>query len=126
MSGRVVHFEIPADDLERANEFYRAAFGWDISAVPGIDYAMLGTTPSNEEGGPLEPGAINGGMMLRDEARRSPIVTIDVDDIDQALRKIGELGGTTVLPKQEVMEMGYAAYFTDSEGNLMGLWENKS
>jgi predicted enzyme related to lactoylglutathione lyase len=85
---------------------------------------MVGTTPSDAEGSPLEPGSINGGLMLRDEQRTSPIVTIDVDDVDEALRKIGELGGTTVLPKQAVMEMGYAAYFTDSEGNVMGLWQD--
>jgi uncharacterized protein len=124
MSGRVVHFEIPADDLERAGAFYRDAFGWDISDVQGMDYAMLGTTPSSEQGGPLDAGAINGGMLRRDEVIRGPVVTIDVDDIDQALQKIGELGGTTVLPKAEVMGMGYTAYFTDSEGNLMGLWQD--
>jgi predicted enzyme related to lactoylglutathione lyase len=124
MSGQVVHFEIPAEDFDRASEFYRSAFGWDISPVPEIDYAMVGTTPSDAEGSPLEPGSINGGLMLRDKDRTGPIVTIDVADIDEALRKIGELGGTTVLPKQPVMEMGYAAYFTDSEGNVMGLWQN--
>ena len=124
MSGRVVHFEIPADDLGRAGEFYRSAFGWEISAVPGMDYAMLGTTPSDANGSPLEAGSINGGMLARDDSRSTPVVTIDVDDIDIALEKIGTLGGTTVLPKQEVMGMGLTAYFTDSEGNLMGLWQN--
>ena len=124
MSGRVVHFEIPADDLGRAGEFYRSAFGWEISAVPGMDYAMLGTTPSDANGSPLEAGSINGGMLARDDYRSTPVVTIDVDDIDIALEKIGTLGGTTVLPKQEVMGMGLTAYFTDSEGNLMGLWQN--
>ena len=51
------------------------------------------------------------------------MITIDVDDIDLALERIGTLGGTTVLPKQEVVGMGFTAYFTDSEGNLMGLWQ---
>jgi uncharacterized protein len=124
MTGQVVHFEIPADDLARASEFYRGAFGWDVSSVAGMDYAMLGTTPSEESGMPKEPGAINGGMLLRDEARTSPLITIDVDDIDAALQRVEELGGSTVLPKQEVMGMGYTAYFVDSEGNVMGLWEN--
>ena len=124
MSGRVVHFEIPADDFGRATEFYRSAFGWEISDVPGMDYAMLGTTPSDDNGSPSEAGSINGGMLARDESRKGPIVTIDVDDIDQSLERIGTLGGATVMPKQEVMGMGYSAYFTDSEGNLMGLWQN--
>ncbi|WP_193509717.1 VOC family protein [Cryobacterium sp. BB736] len=124
MTGRVVHFEIPADDFGRATEFYRSAFGWDISPVPDIDYAMLGTTPSDENGAPTDSGAINGGLMLRDADRKSPIVTIDVDDIEQALEKITTLGGRMVMPKQDVLGMGYSAYFTDSEGNLMGLWQN--
>lgn len=124
MSGQVVHFEIPADDFDRAAEFYRSAFGWEISPVPDIDYAMLGTTPSDQTGAPTSAGAINGGLMMRDPDRKSPIVTIDVPDIEQALEKITGLGGRMVMPKQEVLGMGYSAYFTDSEGNLMGLWQN--
>ena len=124
MTGRVVHFEIPADDFGRASEFYRSAFGWEITDVPDIGYAMLGTTPSDENGSPTESGSINGGMLKRDADRKSPIVTIDVDDIEQALAKINELGGRMVMPRQEVMGMGYSAYFADSEGNLMGLWQN--
>jgi uncharacterized protein len=123
MSGRVVHFEIPADDLGRASEFYRSAFGWEISPVPGMDYALLGTTPSDDDGAPVEAGSINGGLLARDESRSGPVITIDVDDINLALERIGTLGGTTVLPKQEVVGMGFTAYFTDSEGNLMGLWQ---
>jgi predicted enzyme related to lactoylglutathione lyase len=123
MSGRVVHFEIPADDFGRASEFYRSAFGWEISPVPGMDYALLGTTPSDDDGAPVEAGSINGGLLARDESRSGPVITIDVDDIDLALERIGTLGGTTVLPKQEVVGMGFTAYFTDSEGNLMGLWQ---
>jgi uncharacterized protein len=126
MTGRVVHFEIPADDLTRASEFYRGAFGWDISSVAGMDYAMLETTPADASGMPKEPGAINGGMLPRDEARTTPVITIDVDDIDEALQRVEDLGGTTVLPKQEVMGMGYTAYFVDSEGNVLGLWQNAS
>lgn len=124
MSGRVVHFEIPADDFGRASEFYRSAFGWEISKMPDMEYAMLGTAPSDENGAPAEPGAINGGMLKRDSDRNAPIVTIDVDDIEQALAKVVELGGRMVMPKQDVLGMGYSAYFTDSEGNLMGLWQN--
>lgn len=124
MSGQVVHFEIPADDFGRATEFYRSAFGWEISEVPDIDYAMLGTTSSDDRGAPTEPGSINGGMLKRDADRKSPIVTIDVDDIEEALARITELGGRMVMPRQEVMGMGFSAYFTDSEGNLMGLWQS--
>ncbi|MEP6527402.1 MAG: VOC family protein [Nocardioidaceae bacterium] len=124
MSGRVVHFEIPADDVSRAREFYQSAFGWDLNPIPEVDYTMVNTTPTNEQGMPTDPGAINGGMLKREPPVTSPVITIDVEDIDKALERIGTLGGSTVQPKQSVMDMGFAAYFKDSEGNLMGLWQS--
>ena len=124
MSGRVVHFEIPADDIERARDFYREAFGWNVSPMPEMDYTMLGTTPTDERGMPAEPGSINGGMMRRQDPLTTPVVTVDVDDIDKALERIGSLGGSTVIPRQAVGDMGFVAYFRDCEGNLLGLWQN--
>jgi len=123
MSGRVVHFEIPADDVGRAEEFYRSTFGWNLNAMPDMGYTMVSTTPTDDQGAPTEPGAINGGMMKRESPISTPVITIDVDDIDKALETIGSNGGSTVQGKQSVMDMGFAAYFKDSEGNLMGLWE---
>lgn len=124
MTGRVVHFEIPADDMARASEFYRSAFGWEIGDVPGMDYAMLGTTPTEEGAGPKDPGAINGGMFKREGPMTAPTVVIDVEDIDKALEIVNGLGAETVVPRQPVMEMGFSAYFRDPEGNLIGLWQN--
>ena len=126
MSGRVVHFEIPADDVDRASEFYRSAFGWSLSAMPEMGYTIVATTPTDEQGTPTESGAINGGMMAREAPITTPVIVIDVDDIDKALETIGSLGGSTVVPRQPVMDMGFAAYFKDSEGNLMGLWQTAS
>ena len=124
MSGRVVHFEIPADDLGRAEQFYKSTFGWNINSMPDMGYTMVSTTATDEQGAPSEPGAINGGMMQRQEALSTPVITVDVDDIDKALEMIGTLGGSTVQPKTSVMDMGFSAYFRDSEGNLMGLWQS--
>ncbi len=123
MTGPVVHFEIPADDLGRAREFYRAAFEWDLIPMPEVDYTIVSTTPADETGRPKDPGAINGGMFTRDAARPSPIVTVGVDDVDEALATVERLGGAVVLPKTEVMGMGFAAYFRDTEGNVLGLWQ---
>jgi hypothetical protein len=124
MSGKVVHFEIPADDASRASTFYTEAFGWNMMPVPGMDYTMVGTTASNEMGSPTEPGAINGGMYTRnDQLPKGPVITVDVDDIDAALNKIESLGGKTISPKSPVGEMGFAAYFQDPEGNVLGLWQ---
>jgi predicted enzyme related to lactoylglutathione lyase len=122
--GKVVHFEIPADDLPRAKRFYSTVFGWKASDVPEMEYVMLGTTESDENGMPKQPGAINGGMMKRQDPLRHPVVTIDVENIDDALAKVKKNGGQVVREKLAVGDMGFAAYFRDSEGNVIGLWQN--
>jgi len=122
MTDKVVHFEIPADDLDRARAFYQQAFGWTINSLPELDYNIVETTPIDETNVPTEPGAINGGMMRRQAPINSPVITIGVDDIDAALQRVEELGGKTEIPKQGVADMGFTAYFSDPEGNLVGLW----
>ncbi|MDQ4086304.1 MAG: VOC family protein [Actinomycetota bacterium] len=126
MSGRIVHFEIPFDDGDRARGFYREAFGWDIQPVPEMDYTMAMSGPTTEEGMPSEPGYINGGMFDRRVGgpATGPVITVDVDSIDAALEKIEKLGGSTLLAKQPIGDMGFAAYFKDTEGNVLGLWES--
>jgi uncharacterized protein len=123
MTGRVVHFEIPFEDEERAGAFYAEAFGWQLTALPEMGYVLATTGPS-QQGPPSEPGFINGGMLERGDAVAGPVLVIDVDDIETALQTVEKLGGSTVSTKQAVGEMGFSAYFTDSEGNLMGLWQN--
>ena len=125
MSGRVVHFEIPFDDQERAVAFYAGAFGWTLNTMPEMSYVLATTGPS-DQGPPSEPGFINGGMLRRELPVGTPVIIIDVDDIDATLEQVELLGGTTVSAKQHVGDMGFAAYFKDPEGNLMGLWQSAS
>ena len=120
----VVHFEIPADNLARAKKFYNTVFGWNMNEMPEMEYVMVGTAESNENGMPKEPGAINGGMLERQDPVKSIVVTINVKDIDQAATMIEKNGGKIVRPKMPVGDMGFAAYFKDSEGNVVGLWQN--
>ena len=122
--GKVVHFEIPADEVGRAKEFYGSIFGWDLDDVPGMDYTMARTVAVDENQMPTEPGAINGGMMRRTDRTPHPIITIDVDSIDDALKQVEAAGGSTVQPRTEIPGMGAFAYFEDTEGNTLGLWEN--
>ena len=123
MSGRVVHFEIPFDDGDRARSFYKEAFDWQIMEMPDMGYTIVMTGPSNDSG-PTESGFINGGMLSREQGATSgPVVVLDVEDIEAALEKIGGLGGSTVVGKTPVGDMGFAAYFKDPEGNVVGLWE---
>jgi predicted enzyme related to lactoylglutathione lyase len=127
--GKVVHFEIPVDDIDRAKNFYGSIFGWDLqTAQMGEgEYTTVITTPVDEQTRmPTEPGAINGGLMQRDASTPAPVVTIDVEAIDQALAQIAENGGTTVTPRTPIPGMGAFAYFKDSEGNVVGLWESTS
>ena len=122
MSGRVVHFEIPFDDGDRARSFYREAFGWQLMDVPGMSYTLATTGPTGEQGA-TEPGFINGGMGPRASADEAPRVVIDVEDIDAKLKEIEAQGGEVLAGRAAVGEMGFAAYFTDTEGNVVGLWE---
>jgi predicted enzyme related to lactoylglutathione lyase len=123
MTGRVVHFEIPFDDQERAHRFYAEGFGWALTPLPEMHYVLATTGPS-DQGPPSEPGFINGGLLERGLPVGGPVLTLEVDDIDASLEKVESLGGATVSAKQAVGDMGFSAYFTDTEGNLMGLWQN--
>jgi|SRR5436190_16542720 len=124
MSARVVHFEVPFDDAERARAFYRKVFDWQIQEVPEMQYNMVSTGPAGPDGMPSEPGFIGGGMMQRQAPVDKPVITLAVDDIDATSKAIESNGGRTLGDKMAVGDMGFAAYFTDSEGNLMGLWQN--
>jgi predicted enzyme related to lactoylglutathione lyase len=123
----VSHFEIPADDVERAKAFYAGAFGFAINTIPDMNYTMVVTGPTGEDGRPTEPGHINGGMFAREgdfASLRGPIITIVVDDVEAALADVKAHGGEQFGETFEVGGMGVAGYFTDSEGNVLGLWQS--
>lgn len=123
MTGRVVHFEIPYDDGDRARGFYQQVFGWQLTSPPGMGYTLVTCGPTGDAG-PTEPGFVNGGMLARQGPFTAPVVVIGVDSIDDALAAVTAGGGRTVVERQPVGEMGFSAYFTDTEGNLVGLWED--
>ena len=118
----VVHFEIPADNPKRASKFYSDVFGWNIMKWEGpMAYWMLGTAESDENGMPKNPGAINGGMGKREGPLKSIVVTINVDDIDKALQKVEKArAGRLSRRSRPIGDMGFTAYFKDSEGNVVG------
>ena len=122
---KVVHFEIPFDDEKRAFEFYSRTFGWKITPAPsGIPYFMADTAESDEKGMPKEPGVINGGMMKRDDSTMAPIIVISVEDAEACLKKVENSGGKTIVPVSKVGNFGLYARFADTEGNVMGLWQD--
>lgn len=121
---KVVHFEIPADDMARAKKFYQAVFGWGIMDIPQMNYTMVTTVPTGEDRMPKESGAINGGMETRKYAGHSPMIVISVRSVDEYARKVEQNGGKIFMPKVAVGDMGFYARVTDTEGNVVGIWED--
>lgn len=121
---RVVHFEIQAEDLERAKAFYGAVFGWtfdDWSSAAGTSY--WGITTGEQD----EPG-INGGLLSRAAPAPGPgqgtnafVCTVVVDDYDASERLILDNGGTVALPKMAIPGMAWQGYYLDPEGNTFGI-----
>jgi predicted enzyme related to lactoylglutathione lyase len=113
---RVVHFEIPASNPERAIAFYTKAFGWKIEKWPGpMDYWMVKT------GDDKTPG-INGGLMKNTDVKTTTN-TIDVESLEKAIEAVSKAGGKLVVPKTTVPTVGYFAYLQDTEGNLFGVMQ---
>jgi predicted enzyme related to lactoylglutathione lyase len=121
----VVHFELPADDFARAKKFYSETFGWQLMDMPEMNYVLATSTevdPATKM--PKMAGAINGGMMKRDGVFQAPSLAISVKNIEEALEKVKTAGGMILKEKTAVSDMGFIAYFKDTEGNVMSVWQN--
>jgi predicted enzyme related to lactoylglutathione lyase len=128
MDHTIVHFEIPADQPERAAKFYRELFGWDIkkfegSAAGGIEYWMVRTVPTDDQGTPLRPG-VNGGLMRRMYQGQPPVNYIAVEDVDEFVKKAERLGAKVLMEKSPVPGMGWFAQLNDTEGNVLAVWQH--
>ena len=111
---RVIHFEIHADDPERAAEFYRAVFGWQINKWDGpVPYWLATTGPDSEPG-------INGAIKHRAE-NQATVNTICVDDIEAFMTSVAEHGGTVITPVMPIPGIGKHGYCRDTEGNVFGV-----
>jgi uncharacterized protein len=118
--GRVVHFEIHCADLDRAEAFYRDVLGWEIQRWEGgpVDYRLVTTGPGGEPG-------IDGALLERrgeidGQAVIAYVCTVQVDDLAETERRVGEAGGAVALPRNEIPGVGHVAYFKDTEGNIFG------
>jgi uncharacterized protein len=114
MAGEVVHYEIPVSDIERAKRFYEGVFGWQIgdSVMPDMEYRMARVGDS--AGAALFPADTGHANAY-----------LDVPNMDEALAKVKELGGSAE-DKAPVPSMGWFARATDSEGNVLHLWQTDS
>ena len=114
MAGKVVHFEIPVDDGERAAAFYARALGWRVDRWGPLEYW---TTEAGEGEG------IGGALALRTDPSDGLMVYVAVDDIDEALSAVEAAGGERLTERRPIPTVGWNALFRDSEGNRMGLFQ---
>lgn len=122
---KVQHFEIPADDIKRADKFYKNVFGWKIedAGVKGMTYHMATNVETDKDRMPKEVGAINGALFERGDMNESPIIVMTVKDMKKSLKAVNHHGGSVVMDPMKVQDMGWYARIKDTEGNLMGLWQ---
>ena len=120
----VVHFEMPFEDRERMAKFYRSAFGWQTEMLgEEMGSYVLATTVETGEKGPKRPGAINGGFYPKrpDWPAQYPSVVIAVDDIQKAIAKVAEAGGSVLGEPMEIPGVGSYVSFMDPEGNRVSM-----
>ena len=122
---RVVHFEIQAEDPERAAKFYREIFGWSIEKWPGLDWEYWVVMTAEKDS--KEPG-IHGGLLKR-PAKTPPqecgtnayVCTVQVEDFDETAKNIIKACGKIAMPKFAIPKMAWQGYFLDTEGNTFGI-----
>ncbi len=119
---RPVHFEIHAEDQDRAQRSYEAMFGWTFTAWGESGYRLIDT-------GSDGPG-INGGLIRRHgpspgdgEPLASWVCTVEVADVDAYVARAESGGGTLALPKMAIPGVGWLAYVRDTEGNILGMMQ---
>ncbi len=117
MKHTIVHFEIPADDVERAKTFYSALFGWQLSNMPGFDnYWVFDTGDPDRDAG--------GGILSRQAAGQGIVHYFQVESVDEYVTRAQELGAQVVFPRAPVPGMGWFAQLLDTEGNCFAIWES--
>ena len=122
MDHTIIHFEIPANDVEKIRRFYIDLFGWKIDKLPNMEYSIIETVPMDEKGNSIRPG-VNGGMYKRDAPQQQSVNYINVESVDEYSKKVAALGGQVLVPKTEISGMGWFALAKDPEGNVFGLFE---
>lgn len=121
----VVHFEMPAEDLNRIADFYSSVFGWQTTMLGEEmgNYVTVSTIDTDKDGHPLIPGAINGGFYPKKEdwPAQYPSVVIAVDDLDDSMKKVSEAKGKVLGEPADIPGIGKYVSFIDTEGNRVSL-----
>lgn len=117
MAHTLVHFEIPANNPEKLVDFYGGLLGWKFEKMPGMDYWSVMTVEEGEQG-------VNGGMMRRTDPQQMPMNYYQVESVDAFSAKVPSMGGTVVMAKMAVPQMGWFGLYRDPDGNPFGLWQD--
>jgi hypothetical protein len=120
----IVHFDIPAKDVKKLTKFYTDLFGWKTEKVQWMDYWLVETVPVNKQGQPVRQG-VNGGIYQKEDANMPQLNYINVESVDDYIKKIKASGGKIITPKQEIPDTGRTAIAVDPEGNYFGLFQRK-
>lgn len=120
---RVMHFEIHADNPERAIKFYSNVFGWKFTSWPGPeDYWLVQTGKKDEPG--IDGGLIKRRGTIDGTAVIAYVCTIGTNNVDDSIARIINNGGENVVPKMPIPTVGWLAYCKDTEGNIFGIMQN--
>jgi predicted enzyme related to lactoylglutathione lyase len=122
---KVVHFEIPFDNKQRAMKFYADSFGWQLNDMPQMNYVIARTVEVDDKQMPKVPGAINGGLFPRPKEAPSPTIYVGVQSVEATIKKVEAAGGKVVTPKTPIPAMGAYARIADPEGNVIGLFQSQ-
>jgi len=122
---KVVHFEVPFDNKQRAMTFYSHCFGWHLVDMPQMNYVVATTVAVDEHQMPKEPGAINGGLFQRPQEAPNPTIYVGVTSVDESIKKVETAGGRVVTARTPIPGMGAYARVADTEGNIIGLFESQ-
>lgn len=117
MNQRVNHFEIPSADPAKSVEFFKNVFGWTFQQFGNEEYWIAIT------GDEKTPG-INGAIMKRKDPKQPLVNSIGVENLDETMKMIESSGGKIVVPKMAIPTVGWVCYFTDTDGNIHGAWQN--
>lgn len=120
----IVHFDIPAKDVRKLQKFYSDLFGWKMEKVQWMDYWLVETVPVDKQGQPVRPG-VNGGIYQRENEQMTSLNYINIESVDDYMKKIEDLGGKIIVSKQEIPGTGWTAIAMDPDGNYFGLFQRK-
>ncbi|XHH08236.1 MAG: VOC family protein [Candidatus Bathyarchaeia archaeon] len=122
MDHTIIHFEIPANDVEKIKKFYTELFGWKINKSPSMEYYNIETVPMDEKGNLQRPG-VNGGLYKREQPQQQALNYVYVESVEEYSKKVAALGGQVLVAKTEIPQMGWFAVAKDPEGNTFGIFE---